>query len=194
MTLVERISGDERAVSPIISTILLVAVTVILAATISVLVLGLGEDVENPGPNIAESTGEFTAGATTEDQVVKITHVAGDSVTVQNMEILIRAPDCNARATLVDLPGDGDNFRYTLADSNIEGDKDLIDQGPFAQQVNTGPIYADADDSKWDAGETIAIEIAVGGCDFRKETNTELDVLIRHTESNTVLIKQEFSA
>lgn len=38
--------SEDRAVSPVIGVILMVAVTVILAAVVSMLVLGMGSDVE----------------------------------------------------------------------------------------------------------------------------------------------------
>ena len=50
----------RRAVSPIISTILLVAVVVILSATISVFLLDLGSAIQADAPHI-EVSGEFVA-------------------------------------------------------------------------------------------------------------------------------------
>ena len=42
---------DERAVSPVIGVILMVAITVILAAVIGTFVLGLGDQVQTTAPN-----------------------------------------------------------------------------------------------------------------------------------------------
>jgi len=50
---------DRRGVSPVVSTILVVAIVVILAATISVAVFDTTENINEPAPNIAESSGEF---------------------------------------------------------------------------------------------------------------------------------------
>ena len=44
---------DQRGVSPVIAVILLVAVTVILAAVIATFALGMGESVENTAPTIS---------------------------------------------------------------------------------------------------------------------------------------------
>ncbi|WP_254537649.1 type IV pilin [Halomarina litorea] len=55
MQLKEFLTGDERAVSPVIGVILMVAITVILAAVIGTFVLGLGDNVQsnvNAGANI----------------------------------------------------------------------------------------------------------------------------------------------
>lgn len=45
-TLKEFVSGEDRAVSPVIGVILMVAITVILAAVIGTFVLGLGDSVQ----------------------------------------------------------------------------------------------------------------------------------------------------
>jgi len=48
------LGGDERAVSPVIGVILMVAITVILAAVIGTFVLGLGEGVsEEPRAGVS---------------------------------------------------------------------------------------------------------------------------------------------
>lgn len=180
---------DNRAVSPVITTILMVAIVVILAATTSVFVLGIGESVQDPGPNIAESSGEFVAGGDGDQQVVRITHVAGDTVNVENLEIKVSAPDCNEQVRLVDFPGDG-YFSYTLADENIEGNDDFISQG-FAAE-NQGPIYVE-EDNQWTAGETVSFRITVGECDFRKPGIERLEVTVIHTESDKILIEERFS-
>ena len=43
-------SNDDRAVSPVIGVILMVAITVILAAVIATFVLGLGDSLSNNAP------------------------------------------------------------------------------------------------------------------------------------------------
>jgi flagellin-like protein len=55
---------QNRAATPVIATILMVAIVVVLAATISVLFLGVTEDVNEPAPNVADTTGEFEPGLT----------------------------------------------------------------------------------------------------------------------------------
>jgi flagellin-like protein len=66
---------DERSVAPVISVILMVAITVILAAVIGVFVLGLGEDLEAEAP---QSTFEFEYNAQTGN--VTVSHTNGDPV------------------------------------------------------------------------------------------------------------------
>jgi len=78
-------TDDSRAVSPVIGVILMVAITVILAAVIGTFVLGLGDSVESAPQasfdfELSEDTG--TNGN------LNITHRGGD--TIQNSTIDIR--------------------------------------------------------------------------------------------------------
>lgn len=175
----------------------MVAIVVILSATVSVFMFDVGEDVPSVAPNVAQSSGEFVAGSGDDDQVVSITHLGGDTVNIESIEIVLRVPEQNEYIRLVDLPGEG-YFDYTLDNSNIQGGTDLsdntdvIDQGSTASNVNQGPIYKDANDRQWNAGETIAIEVAVDW-DFRTSEYNELDVLVIHTESESILIEKHLS-
>jgi flagellin-like protein len=188
-----------RAVTPVIATILMVAIVVILAAVIGTFALGFTENFSEPAPNVAQTTGEFVPGA--DEQVVRITHVAGDSVPVEEIEIIVRASgpgdDLPLEARLVDLPSD-DFFSSAIGESNIEGDEELIDEG------NSGELNRVIDregTNVWSAGKTIQFAINSGGADFRDppelenddgEAN-ELEVLIMHTPSNSILSEHTFT-
>jgi flagellin-like protein len=53
-------ADDDRAVSPVIGVILMVAITVILAAVIGTFVLGLGENVEtNPSAGVTVNDSNY---------------------------------------------------------------------------------------------------------------------------------------
>lgn len=72
--------SDERAVSPVIGVIMMVAVTVILAAVVSMLVLGMGSDVDsNP-----QATFSFDHDGTN----ATITHEGGDTLDAGNVVII----------------------------------------------------------------------------------------------------------
>jgi flagellin-like protein len=68
-------SADERAVSPVISTILMVAIAVILAATIAVFVIGFGEETGDVAP---QSSFDFEVQGNT--SIVNVVHAEGDTV------------------------------------------------------------------------------------------------------------------
>lgn len=86
---------QERAVAPVISVILMVAITVILAAVIATFALGIGEQTSNTGPSASfgfeqeQVTFQDDFGAANETTVVRITHKSGDTIKRKNMEVLI---------------------------------------------------------------------------------------------------------
>ena len=77
---------DDDAVSPVIGVILMVAITVILAAVIGTFVLGLGDQVQSTSPQ-ASFNFEFTDAGGTDDQVL-ITHDGGDSISSDQITIV----------------------------------------------------------------------------------------------------------
>lgn len=81
----ERIDGNERAVSPVIGVILMVAITVILAAVIGVFVLGLGDAVQQTAPNVNIDTDWNGSGIDTE---LTITHSGGDTLTASEVYLV----------------------------------------------------------------------------------------------------------
>ncbi|MCY4732254.1 type IV pilin N-terminal domain-containing protein [Natronomonas gomsonensis] len=71
--------NDERAVSPVIGVILMVATTVILAAVIGTFVLGLGDQVQQTSPNAQWTWDQPT------DTKLELTHQGGDTVAVDRV-------------------------------------------------------------------------------------------------------------
>jgi len=89
---------DDRAVSPVIGVILMVAITVILAAVIGSFVLGLGDQLQETNPQanfgfdtttvgVADSDGD--ASTETDVTAVTITHETGDSIQASNLNVLV---------------------------------------------------------------------------------------------------------
>lgn len=177
----------------------MVAVVVVLAATISVFVLGFTEDLDDPPPNVAQTSGEFVPGA--DEQEVRVTHLAGDDVRVENIEIIVKAsgPSLDAGTRLVNLPSDGSD----IDSDNVQGDS-LVSEG-FGDPGPADPnqvIVEDfpADDNVWNVGETIQFEVNVVEADFREPPDRtgpaadELEVVIVYTngESSAILFEETF--
>jgi len=74
----KQIFTEDEAVSPVIGVILMVAITVILAAVIGTFVLGLGDQVQDTAPQ-ASFNFEFGS-APSGNASVDITHDGGDSI------------------------------------------------------------------------------------------------------------------
>ena len=71
----KQLFADDDAVSPVIGVILMVAITVILAAVIGTFVLGLGDQVQNNPPQ-AQFTTDYNQTSTN----LTFTHDSGESI------------------------------------------------------------------------------------------------------------------
>ncbi len=86
----KQLFDDDRAVSPVIGVILMVAITVILAAVIGTFVLGLGDQVQSTTP---QASFGFDQGTTTiggEDFTsVTVTHESGDTIEAADLSLSV---------------------------------------------------------------------------------------------------------
>jgi flagellin-like protein len=85
---------DEDAVSPVIGVILMVAITVILAAVIGTFVLGLGDQVQSSAPN-ANFQFDYNSSASN----FTVTHNGGQDIDSENVEISVENGTSNANWT-----------------------------------------------------------------------------------------------
>ena len=82
-------NSDDRAVSPVIGVILMVAITVILAAVIGTFVLGLGDSLGDSQP-----TAQISADITNES--VTFSHDGGDSIASEDLRVIVTAGNNSA--------------------------------------------------------------------------------------------------
>ena len=127
--------GDEDAVSPVIGVILMVAITVILAAVIGTFVLGLGDNLQQSSPTTSISF-DNTAG---NDADIDISHNGGDSLEPSTISIVVE-----------DNSGDGDGNTINDAGSTWAGSDDKITAGKSIT-VSTG------DGSPLDSGDRVKV-------------------------------------
>ena len=81
---------DDNAVSPVIGVILMVAITVILAAVIASFVLGLGSSNDDVQPNTSFNF-DYTADSTAD--TLKITMTDGDEINPANLYLRGEVPN-----------------------------------------------------------------------------------------------------
>lgn len=106
--------NDERAVSPVIGVILMVAITVILAAVIGTFVLGLGDQIG----------GSATAGVTVDgDNTTEVTVTLTNTGTAESVKIV----DSNG----TDIDTDDSGFTGTLPMNNTGASVTLNNDGDF---------------------------------------------------------------
>jgi|GEM_PF-455193 len=97
---------DERGVSPVIGVILMVAITVILAAVIGAFVLNLGSSVGDQAPqasisatdagavyNATEVDGGPAINTTNDTPMFYINHQSGADIKFKNMKIVVQSED-----------------------------------------------------------------------------------------------------
>lgn len=144
---------DDSAVSPVIGVILMVAITVILAAVIATFVLGLGEQVSDTTPN-ANFQADFnssTANYSEGDEVLTITHQTGDALDPGEIRI---------GGVVNDSLG---GLASTWADSDGEiraGDTLTINAGNFTDFSDDGSDFIDSGDEItiiFDSGDSSSI-------------------------------------
>jgi flagellin-like protein len=124
---IKELFTDDSAVSPVIGVILMVAITVILAAVIGSFVLNLGGSLQQSAPQ-ASFGFDYT-----DDPNVTITHETGDS---------IQASQLNATAS-------GDGFNYSASSDLFEDETDgTVSAGDSATYEYGG--------GNWD-GETVRV-------------------------------------
>jgi len=115
---------DDRAVSPVIGVILMVAVTVILAAVIGTFVLGIGSQVTSKTPTSSfefnlEDNGNGFAGDT--DDKIEITHRGGDEVQKEALTLRVAGTDATPLNwdTTEDIIGAGDTATYNESGGSV---------------------------------------------------------------------------
>jgi len=101
MNIKDLLTDDSRAVSPVIGVILMVAVTVILAAVIGAFVLDLGDDASSTAPQ-AQFTYDF------DDQTnVTITHTSGEDLDNSTIRITLAGEEAYPDTGETDIANDG---------------------------------------------------------------------------------------
>jgi flagellin-like protein len=88
--LVKQLLSDDKAVSPVIGVILMVAITVILAAVIGTFVLGLGESVSqnaNAGVNVEDGNVTLTSLGSNTDGVACIQSDGSEEASISSVGV-----------------------------------------------------------------------------------------------------------
>lgn len=96
---------DDRAVSPVIGVILMVAITVILAAVIGTFVLGLGDQLNDAAPQASFTVDEVTVNSTTNEVNVSITKTGGQDLNPSQISVSIdgtRSGTVESNSTVTD--------------------------------------------------------------------------------------------
>jgi flagellin-like protein len=140
----KQLLADDDAVSPVIGVILMVAITVILAAVIGTFVLGLGEQVQSTSPQASFSfdyTQDFAQGSSNDN--LEITHDSGDKVDGSNLELaqtgaIVEDTDTRDTTSLSNPSGFFGASEYGAGDQETLDETD-VDQDPESD-TNDGQL------------------------------------------------------
>ncbi|MFB6105762.1 MAG: type IV pilin [Halobacteriaceae archaeon] len=183
---IEILSKDEKAVSPVIGVILMVAITVILAAVIGTFVLGLGDQVSTNAP-----TATLNIGVNSEpgSQNITVTHNGGQALNFKQMKVIVVNESNKARVTIG--PNTTKN-KFSTGDTlyiNTSGGNDgTVGFGTKKKEItvlNNGKVaFDDTDDGVVDQQQT-PINITAG---------SEYTVRVVGTESDQTIAKSTVEA
>ncbi|WP_090379227.1 type IV pilin [Natronobacterium texcoconense] len=135
---------ENRAVSPVIGVILMVAITVILAAVIATFVLGVGDDIqEDPQAGVSiddadETEVEVSVTSLGNADGVALVHPSNGSVIENDTTDLILEPEdgiLNATGTGVTVQWEGDEESANVNVVAYIGEGVEDDGGPVSEQA-----------------------------------------------------------
>lgn len=110
--------GDERGVSPVIGVIVMVAITVILAAVIGAFVFGLGGEQEQP----PQARLDFDI----DGEQVTIRHDSGDSLAVAAVDIVVDGSSVGSGALEPGGPDEAYTAGETIYSGTVDSDAEIL--------------------------------------------------------------------
>ncbi|ELZ23482.1 hypothetical protein C475_14453 [Halosimplex carlsbadense 2-9-1] len=138
----KNIFTDDDAVSPVIGVILMVAITVILAAVIASFVLGLGNQAQQGAPTATigfdyEQVEEHSDPSNKNWGLLEVSHDGGDSVSYQ--ELYIRGSGFNESDSITDTSevDGGDEIQKFVSDETGE-DLHVVNAGNWPDSQASG--------------------------------------------------------
>ncbi len=162
-----RFVKDKKAVSPVVGVMLMLVVTIILAAVVSSFSGGLATD-ESKSPQLA-----ISAKTKFGDSIV-VHHESGDPISLGAIEVRIFCPegdyaDVSWKVNLTDT----DNDKVPDAFHEIGNDNGVLETGEFfkinwSDVFNPNPFYPTWSKNPWSSpyiGEKVIIEIYEKGGD-----------------------------
>jgi len=113
---------DDRAVSPVIGVILMVAITVILAAVIGTFVLGLGDSLSETSPQATYEWSQDTDGSG--NIILTLEHTGGDTIDGDRVSLAGNASVSSLGTTWESGDGISAGDTVTIGNSSASTDVD----------------------------------------------------------------------
>ena len=163
---IKRLFVDDDAVSPVIGVILMVAITVILAAVIGTFVLGLGDQVQSTSPQ-ATFVFDFADNSAGTSDVLTVTHDGGDAIPAAQLSFSatgMTADDGGSDSYAVSVNGGNDTWAQIGSAGDVTAGSSInIGNGAFNQSTGV-QLAVDADSGDV---ETEKEELVLDGASVR---------------------------
>lgn len=172
----------ERGVSSVVSTVLMVGIVVLIAIPAGIYAFQVAEPGQEPAPTVKRSDASMTADGGVDEQTVSVTHGGGDTIDMENVEIVVRIDGTGESTRVVDLP----TANSSLSSSNVNGDS--IVNTTF--DVSDTPLSTNSTDGEWSAQDELRFQVESSSL----STGDTVVVTIVHTETNSILGKEQFNA
>ena len=172
---------ETRASSPVVGVVVLVGLTVTLAAAGGAL-LAFGSSLEEPPPRATFEARLDATDGWPDGQRLRVVHVGGDPVPVDELALVVTLERVDAHARLTGFP------TRRLTDANVRGST-VFDNGYAGVD---GALDAAHTDGRWASGESTSVRIAQGDVDVRPGDHARVAVV--HTPTNAVLSRVDVVA
>lgn len=167
----ERLAEQDRGVSPVIGVILMVAITVILAAVIGSFVLGLGDQLNSQGPQVSIGIQGETNTSTSDEVLVRLNHNNGPDLQLSDLAIEVRNASSNELAA-----------RFT-------GDSSDASEGTLSSSLNI-TLNGNSPTGTFSAGDQYQINEKSGQ---PYSNGDQIRILVKDTDSGATLADQTFT-
>jgi FlaG/FlaF family flagellin (archaellin) len=173
--------SDARATSSVVGVVLLVGLTVTLAAAGGAL-LAFGSALGDPPPRVAFEASLDATDGWPDGQRLRLVHESGEPLPVEAVALVVELDRPGARARLSGFP------TRRLTGENIRG-QNVFDNGYAGVD---GALDAAHTDGEWTSGEPTSIRIAQGDLDVRAGDHARVTVV--HRPTNGILARIEVTA
>jgi len=174
--MLETLRSDDRGVSPVIGVILMVAITVILAAIIGAFVLGLGQNTQaapQASLTVSDASDDFQDDGNNQ-AVLSVSHNSGDSLQLDEIRIVVREADSNAIAG-----------EWTAdAGWQVSANSDTVTAFLDGTDLNANPA---ASGGSLDVGEILTLEETTDTTGGSVITDGRYRVVVIHTPSDSTV-------
>lgn len=170
----------DRAATPVVATDLLLAVTVLLAASVGVTAFTM----RHPGGHLhgrrcGPPLAAYVPGDGDREQLLRLVHEAGASVPAEQLELRVRVVHTGVEARVTGLPAEANKL-----DADDVASAGFLDRS-HGETVGSLSATTPDTDGRWGAGDTLGVRIVSG--DVRLAPGDEVVLIVVHVPSGGVL-------